>query len=58
MTNDELIGRYRAVTTAPKQTDQSIRSRRAELTAAGLIIDTGKRVKLPSGRRSIVWAAV
>lgn len=32
-----------------------IRSRRAELTARGLIEDTGGRVKLRSGRFAILW---
>lgn len=32
-----------------------IRSRRSELTATGLIVDSGERVKMASGRNSIVW---
>ena len=35
--------------------DSGIRSRRSELTAQGLIVDTGERVKMESGRMSIVW---
>ena len=36
--------------------DSGIRSRRAELVKSGLVKDTGARVKLPSGRHSIVWS--
>ena len=33
-----------------------IRSRRADLTAAGLIKDTGERIKLRGNRSHILWA--
>lgn len=39
----------------PRTTDSGLRTRRAELVKAGLVVDTGTRVKLASGRRSIVW---
>lgn len=35
--------------------ESGIRSRRSELVAQGKIIDSGKRVKMRSGRLSIVW---
>lgn len=35
--------------------ESGIRSRRAELVAQGYVEDTGARVKLASGRNSIVW---
>lgn len=38
-----------------RASDSGIRSRRSELTAQGLIVDTGDRVKMESGRMSIVW---
>ncbi|WP_319456907.1 MULTISPECIES: hypothetical protein [unclassified Mycobacterium] len=41
----------------PRQSPSGIRSRRHELVEAGQVVDTGDRVKLPSGRRAIVWAA-
>lgn len=41
----------------PRQSPSGIRSRRAELTAGGLVEDTGQRVRLESGRQAIVWQA-
>jgi len=38
-----------------RASDSGIRSRRSELTAQGLIVDTGDRIKMESGRMSIVW---
>jgi hypothetical protein len=35
--------------------DSGIRSRRSELTAQGIVQDSGKRIKMASGRMSIVW---
>jgi hypothetical protein len=37
-------------------TDSGVRSRRAELVQAGLVKDTGARVKLDTGRKAIVWS--
>jgi len=37
-------------------TESGIRSRRAELVQAGLVKDTGARVKLATGRNAIVWS--
>lgn len=54
MNDETLIRTWRA--TAKKQaSDSGIRSRRSELAATGLIIDSGDRVKMSSGRNSIVW---
>lgn len=50
MTDDELILRV-------EQSPSGARTRRAELTALGLVHDTGKRARLGSGRHAIVWAA-
>jgi hypothetical protein len=49
---------YRSFATAPMASDQGIKSRRAELVAEGFVEDSGKRVILPSGRKSIVWRKV
>jgi hypothetical protein len=40
----------------PAQSVSGIRTRRAELVDRGLIVDTGNRVRLASGRKAIVWA--
>lgn len=42
----------------PLISESGYRSRRAELVALGLVKDSGERVKLPSGRNSIVWSAI
>lgn len=54
-TDVELVDRYRNMKRAPRASESGIRSRRAELVDKGLIIDSGLRVVLPSGRRAIVW---
>jgi hypothetical protein len=33
-----------------------LRTRRHELVEAGLVVDTGQRATLASGRRAVVWA--
>lgn len=40
------------------QSSSGIRTRRAELSAGPepLVVDTGRRVKMPSGRTAIVWS--
>lgn len=40
---------------APKQSPSGLRSRRAELVAAGIVRDSGDRTKTSSGRQTIVW---
>lgn len=35
-----------------------VRTRRAELVAAGFVVDSGRRAVTESGRQSIVWRAV
>jgi hypothetical protein len=41
----------------PPQSESGIRTRTKELLEAGYIEDTGKTVRLPSGRKSKVWRA-
>jgi hypothetical protein len=53
MTDTALVDRYPG---DPHQSASGLRTRRSELTAAGLVIDTGQRVRLRSGRRAIVWS--
>lgn len=38
--------------------ESTVRTRCAELVAAGLVMDSGERVVLPSHRRAVVWRAV
>lgn len=42
----------------PWQSPSGIRTRRSELVVQGLVRDTERRVRLPSGRHAIVWDAV
>lgn len=68
MTDEELVERYCAIADGngeylplfqhPKQTPQSIRTRRAELVRAGHVVDTGQTRPTKSGRQAVVWAAV
>lgn len=54
MNDEKLIATWRK-TQNKKASDSGIRSRRSELAATGLIVDTGDRIKMDSGRMSIVW---
>jgi hypothetical protein len=61
MTDAMLIESYRMlvnINEAPTASESGIRSRRAELVDDGLVMDTGNRLKSPSGRNMIVWAIV
>ena len=51
----ELVTAYRSYKTAPMASESGIRTRRAELVDRGLVVDTGRRVRLSSGRYAIVW---
>lgn len=57
-TDVDLISAYRNLKDAPTASESGIRSRRAELVAAGLIVDSGERVRLASGRSAILWTRV
>lgn len=39
----------------PKQSESGIRTRCSELVSLGRVKDSGARVMLPSGRKSIIW---
>lgn len=54
-TDVDLVERYRNYKKAPYASESGIRSRRAELVRQGLVVDTGKRARLDSGRNAIVW---
>jgi len=51
-TDSELV-----VALAGEQSPSGVRTRRKELVEKGLVRDSGDRVRLPSGRQSIVWVA-
>jgi hypothetical protein len=55
-TDVELVELFDKVKGTPRASQSGIRSRRAELVADGLIIDTGARKKLDSGRYATIWA--
>jgi hypothetical protein len=42
----------------PRLSESGIRTRRKELVDKGVLMDTSRRVKMPSGRMAIVWALV
>ena len=60
-----ILGRYGNLTDeeialiygnrAPEVSPSGLRTRRAELVARGLVVDTGKRAATVSGRKAIVW---
>lgn len=54
-TDHQLVEDYAMLDLAP-QSPSGIRTRRRELTDAGLVRDTGERRQLASGRNAIVWA--
>lgn len=56
--NDEKLIRLWKLDGSKRAADSGIRSRRAELVAAGRLEDSGERVKMESGRMSIVWRLV
>lgn len=51
----ELVKRYQAYAKAPRASESGIRTRRSELVARDMVVDSGKRVRLDSGRQAIVW---
>lgn len=55
-TDIQLVEAYVRIGKAPRASESGIRSRRAELVRKGLVIDSGVKQVLPSGRKAIVWA--
>jgi hypothetical protein len=57
---DEVIANYEEAKWRrgyPRQSESGIRTRVKELRDAGFIEDTGRTVRLPSGRQAKVWRA-
>lgn len=57
-TDEELLRAYTRGTAAGvvrRQSPSGIRSRRAELTEAGFVIDSTRRAKTTAGRSTVVW---
>jgi hypothetical protein len=60
LTDEELCEHYHAWTRAnpdgyPRQSDSGLRTRRAELVALGLLMNSGKKGRTQAGRPCIVW---
>lgn len=56
---DELLIKWAGGYAAGRKMSVSgIRTRRSELVRLGLVRDSGKRARLPSGRHSIIWEAI
>jgi hypothetical protein len=57
-TDQDLVDAYYSMAgagLAPNASPSGIRSRRAELVKRGLVVDSGRRVKLASGRQAVLW---
>jgi hypothetical protein len=54
-TDEELIARFRSRWSACRVSEQSIRSRRAELVRQGLVVDSGARRLTKHRQKSTVW---
>lgn len=55
---DERLADYWQRRDVSSISPSGLRTRRAELTSAGLVVDTGQRAITDAGRDSIVWVAV
>ena len=56
LTDQGLAQAYGNGWPGPAQSDSGLRTRRAELVRGGLVVDTGRRERLASGRQAVVWA--
>lgn len=57
-TDAEIAERYAIHRTLPDQSASGLRTRRKELVDRGYVADTGRRARLSSGRRAIIWGVV
>lgn len=59
MSDEQLVNAFDTGTRVfgyPRVSESGLRSRRAELVRDGLVVDSGTRVKMASGRNAIVWS--
>lgn len=59
-TDVELVDRYKNAheldpVSVPRASESGIRSRRAELANAGLVVETGQFGRTPAGRKATIW---
>jgi len=54
-TDEQLAAAYAATPGAPHQSPSGLRTRRAELVELGLVVNTGQRARMRTGRQAIVW---
>jgi len=62
MTDQELLKKYAFCIDycgwlIPQQSESGIRTRRSELVTKGLVVDSGEKSMLPTGRKAIIWKA-
>ena len=58
MTDESLVNVYTGLAKGgyvPMASESGIRSRRAELVKQGLVVDTGERATMTTGRLATVW---
>jgi hypothetical protein len=53
LSDEQIAQHYRGPAASPS----GLRTRRSELTEAGLIRDSGRKTRTRSGRRTIIWTA-
>ena len=54
-TDEAIAGVYEQFPGLPKQSPSGLRTRRKELVDLGLVVDSGRRLPLDTGRLGIVW---
>jgi hypothetical protein len=58
LTDEELLDALHRTFPARHDSPSSVRSRRAELTRRGLVVDSGKRRPTQYGQSAVVWRSV
>lgn len=55
LTHENLVYSYNRYSGLPFQTDSGIRTRCCELVRRGLVMDSGERREISTGRKAVVW---